>query len=214
MKKVNAGLIIAVITSVFLISFIVGRASVQEKSVEENKEITYGGFVPMTEVEEKSVETATKAEKVPNSIPKKNKTEEASVIPQRMLFPCGETVLKEYSQTAIYSATMGDWRAHTGIDYSAEIGTEVKSVWDGKVARVYVDKLWGNTVEICHTDKLVSIYKNLDENIPVKEGQAVSKGQAIGYVGQSADIEKLEDSHLHFEMMYDEVKINPESYVY
>ena len=214
MKKMHTGLIVAVIASVFFISFLVGRAAVlKEKEKEENK-ITYGGFVPIPESEEESIETTGEAEKIPDRTPKKKTIEEMIAVPQRMLFPCGENVVKEYSQTAVYSETMGDWRAHTGIDYGANPGDEVVSAWKGTVRCVYADKLWGNTVEISHSQDLVSVYKNLDENILVEKGQAVQEGQVIGYIGNSATVESLEKPHLHFEMLYEGVKINPESYVY
>ena len=121
---------------------------------------------------------------------------------------------KPYSQMAIYSETMGDWRAHTGIDYSADIGTDVKAVQKGKVSRVYEDKLWGYTVEISHSAGVKSVYKNLDENIEVSNGQSVTAGQVVGYVGNSADIESLEEPHLHFEMYSEGITVNPESYIY
>ena len=214
MKRMHTGLIIAILASVFFISFLIGRATVLKKSDEEEKKITYGGFVPVTDKKEDSIETSQKTEKVIDNTPEKKTIEEIIAIPQRMLFPCGESVLKAYSQTAVYSETMGDWRAHMGIDYSAEIGSEVKAVWEGTVLRVYKDKLWGNTVEISHSKELKSVYKNLKEGIEVKKGQAVKGGQVIGYVGNSADIESLEKPHLHFEMYQDDMIINPESYVY
>lgn len=213
MKKLHTGLVVAIIASVFFISFLVGRATALKENTEEEKKITYGGFVPVPDSKIESIETSQKTEKVPDNTRKKS-VEEITAVPQRMLFPCGENVLKDYSQTAVYSETMGDWRAHTGIDYGADIGSTVVSAGEGTVSRVYVDKLWGNTVEISHSEKLKSIYKNLAENILVKEGQAIDGGQAIGYVGNSAAIESLEKPHLHFEMLYEEVKINPESYVY
>ena len=214
MKKLHTGLIVAIVASVFFISFLVGRATALKENAEEEKKITYGGFVPIPDKEEESIETAQKTEKVPDTTPRKKSVEEITAVPQRMLFPCGENVVKDYSQTAVYSETMGDWRAHTGIDYGADAGSEVVSVGEGTVSRVYVDKLWGNTIEISHSEELKSIYKNLDENITVKEGQAVEGGQVIGYVGNSATVESLEKPHLHFEMLYEGVKINPESYVY
>ena len=214
MKKMQTGLIIAIIASVFFISFLIGRATVLKKSADEEKHITYNGIVPVPGKEEKSIETTGEAEKVPEKRIQKNATEETVSLPQRMLFPCGEEIQKDYSQTAVYSETMGDWRAHTGIDYAAEIGEEVFAVWDGIVDRVYVDKLWGNTVEISHTNELKSVYKNLGEEVLVKEGQSVEGGQAIGYVGNTADLESLEAPHLHFEMWHNNLTINPISYIY
>lgn len=214
MKKLHTGLIVAIIASVFFVSFLVGRATALKENAEEEKNITYGGFVPITENKEESVETTGEAEKVPDRTSPKKSVEEITAVPQRMLFPCGENVVKDYSQIAVYSETMGDWRAHTGIDYGADLGSEVVSVWKGNVSNIYLDKLWGYTVEISHSDKLKSVYKNLDENVKVAKGQAVEGGQVIGYVGNSASLESLEKPHLHFEMLYDDVKINPESYVY
>lgn len=214
MKKVRTGLIIAILASVFFISFLIGRATALKKSSEDKKEITYNGVVPIPEKEEESVETVTEEEKVPDNTTREKVMDEEEKLPQKMLFPSTKTILKEYSQTAVYSETMGDWRAHTGIDYGADVGSEVKTVWKGTVSRVYVDRLWGNTVEISHSQGLVSVYKNLDENVTVKKGQAVEGGQVIGYVGNSASVESLEKPHLHFEIYCDGVVINPESYVY
>ena len=109
---------------------------------------------------------------------------------------------------------MGDWRAHTGIDYAAEKGSEVQSVWDGVVTRAYKDKLWGNCVEITHSEDLKSVYKNLASKIPVKKGDKVKKGQTVGKVGKSAAVESRETTHLHFEIWQGGVAIHPESYVY
>lgn len=214
MRKIHAGLIIAIAASVFVICFMMGRATALKEKDEEKNKIIYNGVVPVPRSEEKSIETSQKTEKVPYKETENKSAEELVQIPQRMIFPCGENVQKPYSQMAIYSETMGDWRAHTGIDYSADIGTDVKAVQKGKVSRVYEDKLWGYTVEISHSAGVKSVYKNLDENIEVSNGQSVTAGQVVGYVGNSADIESLEEPHLHFEMYSEGITVNPESYIY
>ena len=91
---------------------------------------------------------------------------------------------------------------------------ELKSAWDGKVTKVYKDKLLGYSVEIEHSDSITGIYRNLSKNIQVKKGDKVTKGQIIGEVGKSAAIESKEPSHLHFEIKLNGVVINPISYVY
>ncbi len=216
MRKIHTGLIITIMVSVFLVSFLIGRATaLKDNDGEIQNNINNGALTSSKEKKEDSIETSQKSEKVAKNTDNKEqeKTPDVSTI-ERMIYPVGKNVQKNYSQIAIYSETMGDWRAHTGIDYGAALGDTVVSVYDGKVSKIYKDKLWGYTVEITHSNNLKSVYKNLAAKIPIKEGQAVKQGQAIGAVGRSADIECLEKPHLHFEIWQDDVAINPESYVY
>lgn len=213
MKRISTSVSVAVIISVFILCFIIGRA-VAMRDNNKNSQLTKESEI----VKEESLPTDSKTEKVEKEAPKEYETTESpkaeKAPPSRMNFPCGQAVLKEYSQKAVYSETMGDWRAHTGIDYSAEKGTEVKSTWDGVVSKTYKDSLWGYTVEITHDGNIISVYKNLDEKINVKKGDIVKSGQAIGKVGDSAAVEKRDEPHLHFEIWAEGEPINPESYVY
>ena len=220
MKKIQLPFILVIIISVFMLSFLMGRATAL-KDKDDNTQNTeiYTGTIKIPEDNAQTAPAAANAQKV-----KKNENAEkaekntaantAQTPPARMLFPCGSNVIIGYSQTAIYSKTMDDWRAHTGIDYGAEKGAEVVSAWDGIVKKVYKDKLWGYCIEIVHTGNIRGIYKNLQKKALVKEGDKVKGGQAIGSVGTSASVEKSEQPHLHFELWADNVPINPESYVY
>lgn len=221
MKKTHTLLVIMIIVSVFLMSFLIGRATAlrdKEKNI-TNSQIYTGEEVAGQE-KEKSAPASVSAERVekkaPQVAPSKKDAQKSleDKPPERMLFPCGENVLKEYSQMAVYSETMGDWRAHTGIDYEAEKGSDVKSSWDGTVSRIYKDRLWGHTIEIEHSGNVKSVYKNLQSKIEVREGDKVKRGQAIAKVGESASVESREKPHLHFELWQDGVAINPISYVY
>lgn len=222
MKNARTLLIAAIVISVFLLSFLIGRATAlrdKEENASENKIYMGTVTIPKKEEEEETAPAAAgvkvKEESGESETAKpQNKLPEQDSVPTRLLFPCGQTVLKGYSETAVYSETMGDWRAHTGIDYAAEKGSDVQSVWDGTVTRVYKDKLWGNCVEITHSADLKSVYKNLASKIAVKKGDKVKKGQVVGTVGKSAGVESRETSHLHFEIWQGGVAINPESYVY
>ncbi len=222
MKKTRTIFIIAIIVSVFLLSFLIGRATaLRDKAENHTMSQIYNGAVLLPhKVQEEINQASSTAEGVVDTQAEapakttKKKEEQSDAPPERMLFPCGTNVLKDYSQTAVYSETMGDWRAHTGVDYEAEKDTAVTSAWDGIVKRVYKDKLWGYTVEIEHSGNLKSVYKNLQSKIKVKEGDKVKKGQAIAKVGDSASIESREKPHLHFELWQGDIVINPTSYVY
>ncbi len=234
MRKTQIPLYLLLALSVFFISFFMGRATALKNSAERKQDAVYTGRMLMPKKEEKSLPAGTITEKIEKldefakdseektgkkTEDKEEETEKAEekeeeTPPERMLFPCGQDVLKGYSQTAVYSKTMDDWRAHTGIDYRAEKGTNVISAWDGTVTKVYKDNYWGYCVEILHGGNVTSIYRNLDEKINVKERDKVKRGQAIATVGDSAVVEKRDEAHLHFEICVNGVPINPESYVY
>ncbi len=231
MRKPQTSLYLILAISVFLISFFIGRATALKSREETKKNAVYTGTMLIPEKKEEALPAGTISEKIEvldefakksevkaetkaQNIKESTEEKKEETPPERMLFPCGQDILKGYSQTAVYSKTMDDWRAHTAIDYRAKKGDVVVSAWDGTVSKVYKDNYWGYCIEIIHPGEIVSVYRNLDENINVKEGQKVKKGQAIALVGDSAVVEKRDDPHLHFELLVDGVAINPESYVY
>jgi len=120
---------------------------------------------------------------------------------QKLLFllPVSGKVLNEFSGSKpVKSKTMGDWRLHTGVDLACEKGTSVMSSAEGVVSKIYSDELWGTTIEIEHPDGTTTIYSNLNTKVYVEKGQKVESGQSIGKVDNSAKVELLENSHLHF----------------
>ena len=228
MKRPQTPILLAIAVSVFLLSFFIGRATALKSREESKRNAVYTGKMLLPQKEEIALPTGAVSEKIEaleESVNKKEekatqKKEEKKEIkkeeapPERMHFPCGQVVLKGYSQSAVYSKTMDDWRAHMGIDYAAKKGDSVVSVWDGIVKKVYKDNFWGHCIEIEHPGNIISVYKNLEKKISVKEGDKVSKGQAIATVGDSAVVEKRDEEHLHFELWVNGETINPESYIY
>lgn len=119
-------------------------------------------------------------------------------------------VLKGYSETElVYNATMKHWATHQAIDYKTEKGEAVKAVYDGEVTSVSTSTLKGTTVVIKHDDGLESSYSLL-ENVKVKAGDKVKKGDVIGYVGDTGIFETADGTHLHFELRKDGKLVDPE----
>lgn len=124
--------------------------------------------------------------------------------------PIEGEIQKIYSlDKVIYSKTLELWKTHDGIDIKSDIGQSVFSIEKGKVDKVYEDSFLGYTVVIDHGQGYKSSYSNLSENIPVKQGDIVTKGKVIGQISNSAIGEIKDDAHLHFMLMKDGNIVDP-----
>lgn len=114
-----------------------------------------------------------------------------------------------------YDETMGDYRAHAGVDLEAEPGTPVCSVAAGLVREITDDPLWGRQILIEHTDGLVSLYANLmaEEYPGIAVGCTVGMGQPIGAVGDTALCEIAQSEHLHFALLLNGSYADPGDYL-
>ena len=128
----------------------------------------------------------------------------------RFTLPVSGKIFNAFSgDELVYNRTMDDWRTHNGIDISAVQDEAVKAGAAGTVTKVYTDGLLGTVVEINHGD-FTARYCGLARQPHVKEGDSVSRGQAIGTVGQ-VDMEVMEESHIHLEIIMDGAAVNPDT---
>ncbi len=121
----------------------------------------------------------------------------------------GRTIKIFSPETPIENKTMSDWRTHSGIDLAAEKGTPVRAVSDGLVAEIYKDALLGNIICIDHNG-YTAYYCGMTETPVVSEGNTVSAGDTIGYVG-TIPCEGLDESHIHVEIKKNGVTVDPTS---
>lgn len=131
-----------------------------------------------------------------------------------MADPVSEYTLGQtYSDTElVFNPTQGHWATHEGVDFMAKAGTDVMSVFDGTIKSITTDSFYGTTVVIEHQDGFESVYKLLDD-VTLKEGDSVEKGQVIGKISDSALAEIASGAHLHLELYKDGEKINPMDYL-
>ena len=64
-----------------------------------------------------------------------------------------------------------------------------------------------------HEDGLVSTYGSLNEELKVKEGDIVNRGQEIGAVSDSSSGEIDAGAHLHFSLTDEGKNIDPAAYL-
>ena len=95
-------------------------------------------------------------------------------------------------------------RLHAGIDFGAPIGSQVRSVADGKVEIAGPVSGFGNHVRVQHKGFETS-YSHLSE-IMVTVGATVTQGQVVGLSGNTG---LSTGPHLHFEYYLDRVAVDP-----
>ncbi len=123
-------------------------------------------------------------------------------------------VVKDYSNSALqYSKTLRLWEAHKAIDFAAEEGADVFAVLNGTIVDVSYDYLMGNVVKLDVGNNLIVIYKSLANDVPVKVGDVVKKGEVIGKVGNTAKSEMSDGPHLHLETWLKQVNVDPNEYL-
>lgn len=96
---------------------------------------------------------------------------------------------------------------HAGLDFSAPTGTPVVAVNDARVALVAEYFFPGRLVVLDHGLGLYTLYFHLDE-ITVKDGDRVTRGQPIGTVGATG---RATGPHLHFGVQMGAARIDPAS---
>ena len=105
-----------------------------------------------------------------------------------------------------FGATRGSGRVHRGIDLALNSGSDIVSVCDGVVARVeWWTYSYGYHVVVDCGSGWTALYAHLN-NIYVNVGESLVAGELIGPSGSSGF---STGPHLHFEIMYWGVALDP-----
>ncbi len=102
----------------------------------------------------------------------------------------------------------GARKSHNGIDISADSGTVIVAADGGTVTKAAVYSGYGNCVILDHDNGYVTLYGHLSA-FAVSEGDSVSRGQTIGYVGSTGF---STGPHCHFEIWSQGGRIDPEPF--
>lgn len=125
-----------------------------------------------------------------------------------LIYPTkSRSVLKQYSEEAVYNKTMEDYRPHTGCDFEAAQGENVYAMCDGIVKNISSSELYGIIVEVDCKDFSV-YYCGLSNELNVDKGDEVQTGDTIGTVSL-IPCESKDDSHIHIEIRVGNKLIDP-----
>ncbi|MFZ2541077.1 MAG: peptidoglycan DD-metalloendopeptidase family protein [Gallionella sp.] len=98
---------------------------------------------------------------------------------------------------------------HAGLDVAVERGTPVKASAHGRVLAVDDYFFNGKTIFVDHGNGLITMYCHLDQ-IDVKTGATVSKGQRIGLSGKTG---RATGPHLHWSVVLNGAMVDPELFI-
>lgn len=102
----------------------------------------------------------------------------------------------------------GTQKSHTGIDIGAASGATIIAADGGTVTMAGVNGGYGNCVMIDHGNGYKTLYGHMS-SIAVTNGQTVSKGDTMGYVGSTG---VSTGPHCHFEVWSGGSRIDPEQF--
>ncbi|MDD3647191.1 MAG: M23 family metallopeptidase [Candidatus Dojkabacteria bacterium] len=107
------------------------------------------------------------------------------------------------------TVTRGYYSYHQGVDIAQAGGCTIVAVDGGVVTQARWYGNGGLQIMIDHGNGWVSLYAH-NAAIYVKEGQKVSKGQAISYMGATGHAYGV---HLHFGLQLNGYWVNPQAYI-
>jgi murein DD-endopeptidase MepM/ murein hydrolase activator NlpD len=102
---------------------------------------------------------------------------------------------------------LGFTQMHQGVDLGAREGSPVVAAEDGVVTDARVAGGYGNLIRIRHAAGWATGYGHLSAFAPgIAQGVRVTRGELIGFVGHTG---MATGPHLHFEVSYHDVRIDP-----
>ena len=104
---------------------------------------------------------------------------------------------------------LGGRRQHKGIDLAQPVGSPVYATADGTVSRADWFSSYGLYISLEHGGNIQTRYGHLSR-LNVAAGQAVHKGDLIGYVGMTG---RSTGPHLHYEVRVAGLAVNPIPYL-
>ncbi|MBO5240334.1 MAG: M23 family metallopeptidase [Clostridia bacterium] len=133
--------------------------------------------------------------------------------PEGMIMPV-ETAALIHDYGFYHNQTLNCYYEHAGLDFSAEVGTEVLAVAAGKIESIYKDDLLlGTEIVIDHGDGLKSLYRFVSEIEGLSVGDSVEQGEVIATVAEASGNEYKDGAHLHFEITESGKVVDPTTHL-
>lgn len=130
-----------------------------------------------------------------------------STLPAFSRYPIAFTRVSSPFSLARFDPVLKRVRPHDGVDLAAPVGTPVHATATGRVKFVGWQRGYGKVVILSNPNDFSTLFAHLSRFAHgLRRGQAVHRGQVIGYVGETG---WATGPHLHFELRRDNVPVNP-----
>lgn len=187
--------IVALIIGVITITSVVSGAIFSTLGIDNNSYVLRGLVSSSLPVNAEITETSTKP------------FIDESVTIHTNYYDPNKTKEEQEKSLILYEKT---YMPNTGILYTNDSSFDVMAIYEGEIISITEDDVFGNIIEIKHTNNITSKYSSVS-NVEVSVGETVNKGEIIGTSGKNKVVSESENMLL-FELLYNGVNVNPEDY--
>lgn len=187
--------IVAIIIGVITITSLISQAIFTSLGIDNNSYVLRGIVSSSLPVNTEINETSTKP------------FNDESVTIHTNYYDVSKTKEEQEKSLILYEKT---YMPNTGILYTSDEMFDVLAIYEGEIISITEDDVFGNIIEIKHTNNITSKYSSVS-NVEVSVGETVNKGEVIGTSGKNKVVSKSENMLL-FELLYNGVNVNPEEY--
>ena len=120
--------------------------------------------------------------------------------------PMDSKITSDFGNARIYNGKTKSY--HSGTDFRASVGTEIKASNNGVVALVMDRFYLGKVIYIDHGRGAYSYYSHMSKSY-VKKGQEVKKGEVLGLSGKTG---RVTGPHLHYAFRLYNTTVDPLQY--
>lgn len=124
----------------------------------------------------------------------------------------GQVVLDYNMDNTVYFPTLNVYKVNPAIAISAEVGSPVTAVANGKVLSVVENEETGTTVTVDMGNGYQAIYGQL-KDVPFQAEEYVSAGSVIGYINEPTKYYTEEGANLYFALQKDGTPLDPQQYL-
>ena len=130
-----------------------------------------------------------------------------------LLWPMEGNVIINYSMdSTVYFPTLDQYKYNPAVIIAGEVNDKVYAVAKGQIKSIENDEVTGCTVTVDLGDGYEAVYGQL-KDLTVEEGDIVTKGSVIGYVGTPTKYYSKEGSNLYFAMKKNGEPVDPIAYL-
>lgn len=124
-------------------------------------------------------------------------------------WPASGAILINYSMDqTVYFSTLEQYKYNPALIIGGTVGENIGASAPGIVTNVEQNAQTGLTVTLDMGNGYSAVYGQLKE-VPVQIGDYVEKGQIVGYLSEPTKYFSMEGPNLYFEVLKDEVPVNP-----